>query len=215
MEQRLDDLAIEHLLLRLRPLNRALRRAVERQRRAAARLARPEVAPLCITDDQVGILLDDADRLGRVAGRRGAVGRRPLDRPGLEFSYSGLKTHVLTTLRGCAGTDQDRADVACAFEIAVVETLVIKSQRALQDTGYDTLVVAGGVGANRRLREALTARLDARVQYPRVEFCTDNGAMIAYAGCLRLAAGQQDDLWIGGQSRKTVASRESNQQHGG
>ena len=131
--------------------------------------------------------------------------RPMLDRPGLEFSFSGLKTHVQTTLRSCAGTDQDRADVACAFEIAVVETLLAKSQRALQATGYDTLVVAGGVGANRRLREALTARLDARVQYPRVEFCTDNGAMIAYAGCLRLAAGQQDDLSIAARPRWPIS----------
>jgi len=127
--------------------------------------------------------------------------RPMLDRPGLEFSFSGLKTHVRTTLRQCAGSDQDRADIACAFEIAVVETLLGKSQRALQLTGYDTLVIAGGVGANRRLREELDARLAVRVVYPRVEFCTDNGAMIAYAGCLRLAAGQRDTLEIAARPR--------------
>jgi N6-L-threonylcarbamoyladenine synthase len=127
--------------------------------------------------------------------------RPMLNRPGLEFSFSGLKTHALTTLRECAGTDQDRADLACAFEIAVVETLLAKSQRALQLTGYDTLVIAGGVGANRRLREELAARLAARVVYPRVEFCTDNGAMIAYTGCLRIAAGQRDDLQIAARPR--------------
>ena len=133
--------------------------------------------------------------------RRFVFPRPMLDRPGLEFSFSGLKTHALTTLRECAGTAQDSADLACAFEIAVVETLLGKSQRALQLTGYDTLVVAGGVGANRRLRQELSARLSARVVYPRVEFCTDNGAMIAYAGCLRLAAGQQDDLQIAARPR--------------
>lgn len=133
--------------------------------------------------------------------RRFVFPRPMLDRPGLEFSFSGLKTHVVTTLRGCEGTDRDRADVACAFEIAVVETLLAKSQRALRETGYDTLVIAGGVGANTRLRQELAARLEARVVYPRVEFCTDNGAMIAYAGCLRLDAGQQDDLRIAARPR--------------
>ena len=132
--------------------------------------------------------------------------RPMLDRPGLEFSFSGLKTHVQTTLRGCAGSDQDRADIACAFEIAVVETLLAKAQRALETTGYDTLVIAGGVGANRRLREALTARLNARVLYPRVEFCTDNGAMIAFAGCLRLEAGQRDDLTIAARPRWPISA---------
>jgi len=142
-----------------------------------------------------------AELASRGDPKRFVFPRPMLDRPGLEFSFSGLKTHALTTLRECAGTAQDSADLACAFEIAVVETLLGKSQRALQLTSYDTLVVAGGVGANRRLREELSARLNARVVYPRVEFCTDNGAMIAYAGCLRLIAGQQDNLQIAARPR--------------
>jgi len=142
-----------------------------------------------------------AELASRGNPRRFVFPRPMLDRPGLEFSFSGLKTHALTTLRECAGTVQDSADLACAFEIAVVETLLGKSQRALDLTGYDTLVVAGGVGANRRLRKELSARLSARVVYPRVEFCTANGAMIAYAGSLRLAAGQQDNLQIAARPR--------------
>lgn len=171
-------------------------------------------------DDAVGEAFDKTAKLlglGYPGGAalaelatRGDSGRfvfpRPmLDRPGLEFSFSGLKTHVSTTLHDCAGTDQDRADIACAFEIAVVETLLAKAQRALQVTGHNTLVVAGGVGANRRLREALTTRLAARVVYPRLEFCTDNGAMIAYAGWLRLNAGQQDDLTIAARPRWPIS----------
>jgi N6-L-threonylcarbamoyladenine synthase len=129
---------------------------------------------------------------------RGLPGRfdlpRPMtDRPGLDMSFSGLKTAVLVLLRSLGEPDeQTRADVARAFEDAVVDTLSIKCERALKQTGQRRLVVAGGVGANKRLRERLkqmTAKLGAEVFYPRPEFCTDNGAMIAYAGCLRLAAG--------------------------
>lgn len=124
----------------------------------------------------------------------GVTGRfefpRPMtDRPGLDFSFSGLKTAVLTALKRAPQDAQTRADVARAFEEAVVETLVIKCERALLQTGERRLVVAGGVGANRRLRARLkerVAELDGEVFYPRLEFCTDNGAMIAYAGCLRL-----------------------------
>ncbi|MDR5860601.1 tRNA (adenosine(37)-N6)-threonylcarbamoyltransferase complex transferase subunit TsaD [Halomonas eurihalina] len=126
---------------------------------------------------------------------------RPMtDRPGLDFSFSGLKTHTLTTIRQfeAEGTldDQARADVARAFEDAVVDTLVIKCRRALDATGLTRLVVAGGVSANQRLRERLAheaGKRDARVYYPRGRFCTDNGAMIAYAGAQRLRAGQRDE----------------------
>ncbi|QJQ94788.1 MULTISPECIES: tRNA (adenosine(37)-N6)-threonylcarbamoyltransferase complex transferase subunit TsaD [Halomonadaceae] len=127
---------------------------------------------------------------------------RPMtDRPGLDFSFSGLKTHTLTAanaLRDDKGAllEQDRADIARAFEEAVVDTLVIKCRRALDATGHKRLVVAGGVSANVRLRERLdaeTAKRDARAYYPRGRFCTDNGAMIAYAGAQRLAAGERDD----------------------
>ena len=167
-------------------------------------------------DDAVGEAFDKTAKLlglgypgGPALARLAAGGdasrftfpRPMLDRPGLDFSFSGLKTHALTALRACAGSDQDRADLACAFEIAVVETLLEKTRRALRLTGHDTLVVAGGVGANRRLRQVLAAQLAARVIYPRVAFCTDNGAMIAYAGCLRLAAGQRDGLQIAARPR--------------
>ena len=118
---------------------------------------------------------------------------RPMtDRPGLDFSFSGLKTAALTALKGASDDVQTRADIARAFEEAVVDTLSIKCERALKQTGQRRLVVAGGVGANRSLRARLkemTAALGGEVFYPRPEFCTDNGAMIAYAGCLRLAAG--------------------------
>ena len=128
------------------------------------------------------------------SGRAGRfVFPRPmLDRPGLQFSFSGLKTAALVALRACALDDQVRADVARGFEDAVVDTLAEKSRRALDATGHRRLVVAGGVGANRKLRErlvAIAAMSAAEVYFPRAEFCTDNGAMIALAGCLRLTAG--------------------------
>ena len=120
---------------------------------------------------------------------------RPMtDRPGLDFSFSGLKTHALVTLRGIDPDDDDaRAAVARAFQDAVVETLTIKCRRALRETGLRTLVVAGGVGANRALRarlEEMAAAEGGVARFPRLEFCTDNGAMIAHAGALRLAAGE-------------------------
>ncbi|WP_110686129.1 tRNA (adenosine(37)-N6)-threonylcarbamoyltransferase complex transferase subunit TsaD [Salinicola aestuarinus] len=126
---------------------------------------------------------------------------RPMtDRPGLDFSFSGLKTHTLTALRALtvdgSVADQDRADVARAFEDAVVDTLLIKCRRALKASGRERLVVAGGVSANRRLREGLDAamtKLGARAFYPRGRFCTDNGAMIAYAGAQRLLAGERTE----------------------
>ncbi len=125
---------------------------------------------------------------------------RPMtNRPGLDFSFSGLKTFALNTWRGSAQTDADRADIARAFEEAVVDTMVIKCRRAVAQTGLQTLVIAGGVGANVRLRERLSELMSkegGRVCYPRPEFCTDNGAMIAYAGYRRLQAGQHEGLSI-------------------
>jgi len=134
---------------------------------------------------------------------------RPLtERPGLDFSFSGLKTAVVVALRDRVLDDQARADAARAFEEAVVETLVIKCQRALDATDARTLVVAGGVGANRRLRarvRAMGEHRGVRVVYPRVEFCTDNAAMIALLGHLRLAAGQCDDLAVRARARWPMA----------
>ena len=115
--------------------------------------------------------------------------RPMLDRPGLDFSFSGLKTAALVALRGRELTDAVRSDVARGFEDAVVETLAEKCRRALNATGHRRLVIAGGVGANRRLRARLAevvAELGAELFFPRTEFCTDNGAMIALAGCMRL-----------------------------
>jgi N6-L-threonylcarbamoyladenine synthase len=130
---------------------------------------------------------------------------RPMtDRPGFDFSFSGLKTHALNTLAEAGDDPQTKADIACAFESAVADTLSIKCRRALQHSGLKRLVVAGGVGANRRIREALremTAPMGARLYYPRPEFCTDNAAMIAYAGMVRLRAGQCDELAIGARPR--------------
>ncbi len=123
---------------------------------------------------------------------------RPMvDRPGLDMSFSGLKTFCLNTISACKGDGelaaQDQADICHAFEDAVVETLVIKCRRALEQTGLKTLVMAGGVSANRKLRARLAEALEkkgVRVYYPRPEYCTDNGAMIAYAGALRLLHGE-------------------------
>jgi N6-L-threonylcarbamoyladenine synthase len=125
--------------------------------------------------------------------------RPMLDRPGLEFSFSGLKTAVLTAVRAAPLTDQRRADIARGVEEAIVETLAAKALRALTETGLDVLVVSGGVSANLALRAHLTRTaeaLGARVYYPRIEFSTDNAAMIAVAGLTRLAAGQHDTLAI-------------------
>ena len=131
---------------------------------------------------------------------------RPLtERPGLDFSFSGLKTAVVVALRNRGALDpQARADAARGFEEAVVDTLVIKCKRAIEATGASTLVVAGGVGANRRLRARMLAmgeRQGVRVVYPRAEFCTDNAAMIALLGQLRLAAGERDDFTIRARAR--------------
>jgi N6-L-threonylcarbamoyladenine synthase len=130
--------------------------------------------------------------------------RPMLDRPGLDFSFSGLKTAVVVAVRGLTLDEQSRADVAAEFQRAVVETLAAKCDRALEQTGFTSLVVAGGVGANKMLRRELSLlgqRRHVRVYYPRPEFCTDNGAMIAYAGYRRLSAGQHEDLAIRATAR--------------
>ncbi len=130
---------------------------------------------------------------------------RPMtDRPGLDFSFSGLKTHTLATFAATEGSRQDKADVARAFQAAVVETLIIKCRRALQECGFTRLVCAGGVSANRLMREKLqrmAKKEGYQVYFPRLEFCTDNGAMIAYAGCQRLLAGKAEPLKIQARSR--------------
>lgn len=165
-------------------------------------------------DDAVGEAFDKTAKLlglGYPGGaalaalaEKGNPGRfhfpRPMiDRPGLEFSFSGLKTFAVNTVAKEGLDDQTRADISRAFQDAVVETLVIKCRRALQQTGMKRLVVAGGVGANLALRQQLKALLKkegGEVYFPRQEFCTDNGAMIAYVGCQRLLAGERSDLSI-------------------
>jgi N6-L-threonylcarbamoyladenine synthase len=125
---------------------------------------------------------------------------RPMvNRPGLDFSFSGLKTYTRNTIADHGGRDgidsQTRADIAQAFQTAVVETLVIKCRRALQQEQLNTLVIAGGVSANTELQQRLKAalaKIGAAVFYPAPRFCTDNGAMIAYAGCQRMLAGERD-----------------------
>ncbi len=135
---------------------------------------------------------------------------RPMvDRPGLDFSFSGLKTATLNAVNqnkqaNGLPDDQTCADIAAGFQAAVVDTLVIKCKRALEQAGMKTLVIAGGVSANKKLRADLDselAKIGAKVFYARHEFCTDNGAMIAYAGCQRLLAGQCEDLPINVKAR--------------
>lgn len=126
---------------------------------------------------------------------------RPMtDRPGLDFSFSGLKTAASMVIQKEGNSAQVQADIAASFQQAVVDTLLIKCRRALEQTGFKRLVIAGGVSANESLRQQLAAlmqSLNGEVFYPRKEFCTDNGAMIAFAGYQRLKAGQQQDLSIG------------------
>ena len=130
---------------------------------------------------------------------------RPMtDRPGLDFSFSGLKTFAANTLHQVMQeegelTEQSKADIAYAFQEAVVDTLAIKCKRALKQIGLKRLVIAGGVSANKQLRQTLAELMQqfgGEVFYPQPQFCTDNGAMIAYAGFLRLKQGQQQDLAI-------------------
>jgi N6-L-threonylcarbamoyladenine synthase len=161
----------------------------------------------------LGLPYPGGPELARLAerGRPGTFGfpRPMLDRPGLEFSFSGLKTAVVHAVREREMTDTLRADVAEGVQAAIVETLTVKALRALEETGLDTLVVSGGVSANRSLRERLTdaaRRQGARVYYPRIEFCTDNAAMIAVAGLARLKAGQHDGLAIEARARWSLES---------
>ena len=151
--------------------------------------------------------------LSRLAehGRNGAFtfSRPMIDRPGFDFSFSGLKTQVLLAWQNSDQSEQTRADVAHGFQQAVVDTLAIKCERAMRQSAARCLVVAGGVGANRDLRARLqdsAAEGGWRVCFPRPEFCTDNGAMIAYAGALRLEAGQHESSAITVRPRWDMAS---------
>ncbi len=133
---------------------------------------------------------------------KGRAGRfhfpRPMtNRPGLDFSFSGLKTSVLHTIQKAACDEQTKADIAHAFVDAIVATLLIKCRRAIEQTGLTQLVIAGGVSANKQLRlglHDLLAQMQGKAFFPRAEFCTDNGAMVAYAGYLRLQAGASAPL---------------------
>jgi tRNA N6-adenosine threonylcarbamoyltransferase len=161
----------------------------------------------------LGLPYPGGPELSRLAtsGRAGAVRlpRPMLDRAGLEFSFSGLKTAVLHAVREKPLTEARKADIAHAVQDAIVDTLVAKALRALDETGLDALVVSGGVGANRTLRERMAsaaAKHGARVYYPRIEFCTDNAAMIAVAGLARLEAGEHDGLSIQARARWPLAS---------
>ena len=148
---------------------------------------------------------------------RGRSGRfefpRPmLDRPGLDFSFSGLKTAALVALRGRAMDEGTRADVARGFQEAVVDTLAEKCRRALRQTDHKRLVIAGGVGANRALRERLQEIVrgcGAQLYFPRPEFCTDNGAMIALAGCKRMAAGMRGGEGVGARASWELGTAQS------
>ena len=169
------------------------------------------------TAKMLGLPYPGGPELARVAAQ-GDPGRfrfpRPMtDRPGLDFSFSGLKTFALNTMHKELPDHhtldeqqvmQTRADIARAFEDAVVDTLVIKCRRAVRESGCKRLVLAGGVSANRQLREKIQQTLKregGRAYYPRPAFCTDNGAMIAYAGWQRLKAGQHEPLRFNAQPR--------------
>jgi N6-L-threonylcarbamoyladenine synthase len=161
----------------------------------------------------LGLPYPGGPELARIAaqGRAGAfVFPRPmLDRPGLEFSFSGLKTAVLHAVRDRVLDDTLRADVARGVQEAIVECLCVKALRALEQTDCQVLTVSGGVGANHYLRATLSGMLasrGARAYYPRPEFCTDNAAMIAVAGLARLRAGQHETLAIGARAHWTLDS---------
>lgn len=140
---------------------------------------------------------------------KGTPGRfkfpRPMtDRPGLDMSFSGLKTFTANTIAANGDDEQTRADIAYAFQEAVCDTLVIKCKRALEETGLKRVVIAGGVSANKQLRadlEKLAKKIGGEVYYPRTEFCTDNGAMIAYAGMQRLKNGDVCELGLQARPR--------------
>ncbi|NWB93431.1 tRNA (adenosine(37)-N6)-threonylcarbamoyltransferase complex transferase subunit TsaD [Pseudomonas agarici] len=164
------------------------------------------------TAKMIGLNYPGGPEIARLA-ERGVPGRfvfpRPMcDRPGLAFSFSGLKTFALNTWQQCVSTgddgEQTRCDISLAFQQAVVETLTIKCKRALKQAGMQRLVIAGGVSANKALRvslETMLSEMKGKVFYARPEFCTDNGAMIAFAGCQRLQAGQQESLAISVRAR--------------
>ena len=184
----------------------------------------------------LGESLDDAageafDKVGKMLGlpypggphleklaKYGKTGRykfpRPMtNRPGLDFSFSGLKTFVRNTIieqsKGGELDEQTRADIARAFQEAVVATIAIKCRRALEQTGLRSLIIAGGVSANIFLREELETSLEkitSQLFYAQLKFCTDNGAMIAYAGCQRLQAGQHQGLAINVFPRWSIES---------
>lgn len=144
----------------------------------------------------LGLPYPGGPELARLA-EQGVAGRFTftapmLDRPGMDFSFSGLKTAVRQAVGKlpAAPSEQDKADLALGFQDAVVRALVVKCRRAIKHTGFKRLVVAGGVSANQALRRALATDTSARVYYPALGFCTDNGAMIAYAGAQRLRAGE-------------------------
>ncbi|MBY0575895.1 MAG: tRNA (adenosine(37)-N6)-threonylcarbamoyltransferase complex transferase subunit TsaD [Gallionellaceae bacterium] len=159
-------------------------------------------------DDAAGEAFDKSAQLlglgypgGPALAKLAASGRsgqfklpRPMLHSGdLDFSFSGLKTAVLTLVKQSSNDEQTRADIACAVQEAIVDVLASKARAALAQTGLNQLVVAGGVGANQLLRSRLTDDIGKRggtVFYPDLQFCTDNGAMIAFAGALRLAQQQ-------------------------
>ena len=167
----------------------------------------------------LGLPYPGGPELAKLATRgnaaRFAFPRPMLDRPGLEFSFSGLKTAVALAVKECARDrpldDAMRADICASVQAAIVDTLIAKALRAIEQTGYDALVVAGGVGANLRLREQLAAgaaRHGAKVFYPRIEFCTDNAAMIAVAGMARLKAGKHETTAIRARARWSLTELE-------
>jgi N6-L-threonylcarbamoyladenine synthase len=178
-------------------------------------------------DDAVGEAFDKTAKLlglpypggpsVSMAAEQGDIGRfrfpRPMtDRPGLDFSFSGLKTYTLTTAKEIESHDgiseQDRADIACAFQDAATDTLAIKVKRAVRLAGRSQVVVAGGVGANKTLRSKLAqlaGQEHIEVFFPRPEFCTDNAAMIAYAGSLRLQAGEADTMDVSVRPRWKIS----------
>jgi N6-L-threonylcarbamoyladenine synthase len=140
------------------------------------------------TARMLGLPMPGGPALSKLA-ESGTPGRfvfpRPMtNRPGLDFSFSGLKTYAVNCWQGSEQTEADKADIALAFEVAVAETMRIKCERAMRETGNRRLVAAGGVSANRRVRETLAALPDVAVYYPRLEFCTDNGAMVAFVGAM-------------------------------
>jgi len=170
------------------------------------------------TAKMLGMPYPGGPELSRLASKgddqRIPLPRPMLDKPGLNFSFSGLKTAAITRFKaeqqatGAPPGATFTANLAAAFEAAVIDVLIIKSQRALAQEGIERLVISGGVSANRRLRaeaDALLERDGIKAYYPRLEFCTDNGAMIALVGALRMAAGESSDLSVDIRPRWPIA----------